>query len=91
MDISMMIFFLFLNKIIFCGTVIPQYKCLTEMVLMRGRNIHVPVRFLGKYEKLSLTLLHSEWPKFRDFGHSECKRVKLSPLPLLILSTGNHK
>ena len=89
MVISMMIFCLFLNKIIFCDTVIPQYKCLTEMVLMRGHNI--PVRFFGKYEKLSLTLLHSEWPKLRGFGHSECKRVKLSLLPLLILSIGNHK
>ena len=25
---------------------------------------------------MSLTLLHSEWPKLHSFGHSECNRVK---------------
>ena len=27
-----------------------------------------------------LTLLHSEWPKLKSFGHSECNRVKKAPV-----------
>ena len=38
-----------------------------------------------------LTLLHSEWPKLRSFGHSECNRVKSTPIWEIIVNVALYQ